>query len=40
MSHKESQDLSKMINFTSNLADNVSSKVRQLDVAKVGLVFF
>ena len=24
-----------MINFTANLADNVSSKVRQLDLAKV-----
>ncbi|CAF0710418.1 unnamed protein product [Brachionus calyciflorus] len=31
---KDSQNLSNMINFTSNLADNVSNKVRQLDVAK------
>lgn len=26
-----------MINFTTNLADNVSNKVRQLDLAKVNL---
>ncbi|RMZ94018.1 conserved oligomeric Golgi complex subunit 4, partial [Brachionus plicatilis] len=32
--YKDSQNLSKMIDFTSDLADNVSSKVRQLDVAK------
>lgn len=34
MVHKDSQNLSNMINFTSNLADNVSNKVRQLDLAK------
>ena len=37
--HKDSQNLSNMINFTTNLADNVSNKVRQLDLAKVMLYF-
>ncbi len=32
--HKDAQNLSNMINFTTNLADNVSSKVRKLDIAK------
>jgi hypothetical protein len=27
-----------MINFTTNLADNVSNKVRQLDLAKVNIL--
>lgn len=39
MVYKDSLNLSNMINFTSNLADNVSNKVRQLDLAKVKLVF-
>ena len=39
MVHKDSQNLSNMINFTSNLADNVSNKVRQLDLAKVNKLF-
>lgn len=38
MVHKDSQNLSNMINFTSNLADNVSNKVRQLDLAKVDII--
>jgi len=29
-----------MINFTTNLADNVSNKVRQLDLAKVNYIIF
>jgi hypothetical protein len=36
---KDSQNLSNMVNFTTNLADNVSNKVRQLDLAKVNLFF-
>ena len=32
----DSRQLSSMISFTSTLAENVSSKVRKLDVAKVG----
>lgn len=32
--HNDSTNLSNMINFTTNLADNVSSKVRVLDLAK------
>lgn len=31
----DSKQLSSMVSFTSTLAENVSSKVRQLDVAKV-----
>ena len=34
----DSKQLSGMISFTSTLADNVSSKVRQLDLAKVDWV--
>jgi len=34
----DAKQLSGMISFTSTLAENVSSKVRQLDVAKVGNV--
>lgn len=33
--YEDSQQLSGMISFTSKLAENVSSKVRQLDLAKV-----
>lgn len=33
----DAQQLSGMITFTCNLAENVSSKVRQLDLAKVGV---
>lgn len=32
----DSKQLAGMISFTSTLAENVSSKVRQLDLAKVG----
>lgn len=39
MIYKDSLSLSNMINFTTNLADNVSSKVRQLDLAKVFRLF-
>ena len=35
---EDSQQLSSMISFTSTLAENVSSKVRQLDLAKVLLL--
>ena len=34
----DAKQLAGMISFTSTLAENVSSKVRQLDVAKVGRV--
>jgi hypothetical protein len=37
MIYKDSKNLSNMIDFTATLADNVSSKVRQLDLAKVNL---
>ena len=33
--HNDSQNLASMISFTSTLAENVSGKVRQLDLAKV-----
>ena len=33
--HNDSEQLFNMISHTSKLAENVSSKVRQLDVAKV-----
>lgn len=33
----DASDLASMISFTSTLAENVSSKVRQLDLAKVHL---
>jgi len=33
----DAKQLAGMISFTSTLAENVSSKVRQLDVAKVGI---
>ena len=36
--HNDSQNLASMISFTSTLAENVSSKVRQLDLAKVVLI--
>ena len=36
----DSKQLAGMITFTCNLAENVSSKVRQLDLAKVILFFF
>ena len=36
--HKDAQNFSNMINFTTNLADNVSSKVRKLDIAKSRVV--
>ena len=36
--HKDSVNLLSMISFTASLADNVSSKVRQLDLAKVSLL--
>lgn len=35
MLHTDSKQLSSMVSFTSTLAENVSSKVRQLDLAKV-----
>jgi hypothetical protein len=35
--YNNANNLSNMINFTTNLADNVSSKVRVLDLAKVNL---
>lgn len=34
----DSKQLSSMVSFTSTLAENVSSKVRQLDVAKVSIL--
>jgi len=33
--HSDAEQLSEMITFTSTLAENVSAKVRQLDVARV-----
>jgi hypothetical protein len=33
--HSDAQQLAEMITFTSTLAENVSSKVRQLDIARV-----
>lgn len=33
--YNNANNLSNMINFTTNIADNVSSKVRVLDLAKV-----
>ena len=35
----DAKQLAGMISFTSTLAENVSSKVRQLDVAKVSAVW-
>ena len=35
MLQTDSKQLSSMVSFTSTLAENVSSKVRQLDLAKV-----
>ena len=35
MLQTDSKQLSSMVTFTSTLAENVSSKVRQLDLAKV-----
>lgn len=33
--HSDAQQLAEMITFTSTLAENVSAKVRQLDIARV-----
>ncbi len=40
MIYKDAKNLSNMIDFTATLADNVSSKVRQLDLAKVIKFYF
>jgi len=39
MLETDSKQLSSMVAFTSTLAENVSSKVRQLDLAKVSVQF-